>query len=160
MKYLILGSEGLIGKNFSNYLKTLGNIVVHWDIKMGNSYDLRIDNIPKLQDEINDADYILFAAFDIGGFKYLSNLDINFINNNMKIMLNTFTLLKNKKFIFLSSTMVNIPENEYGCLKKTGEHYTNKLNGINLHTRLSNIIKSYLISSYLYKFNTSHIING
>ena len=114
----------------------MGEISMKWDIKLGNKYDLRNFN-HDLKIEISKAEYILFAAFDIGGFKFLSNIDEYFIENNMRIMTNTFPLLKNKKFIFLSTTMINIPENEYGTLKKIGEHYTNKLNGINV--RLWNV---------------------
>jgi nucleoside-diphosphate-sugar epimerase len=136
MKYLVLGSEGLIGKNFCNFLESIKETVVRWDIKMGLNYDLRNFSY-ELKNKIENCDYILFAAFDIGGFKFLSNVNENFIENNMRIMSNTFPLLKNKKFIFLSTTMVNIPDNEYGALKKVGEHYTNKLNGIN--TRLWNV---------------------
>ena len=136
MTFLVLGSEGVIGKNFCNYIENMGKICVKWDIKLGNKYDLRNYNYD-LKKAIDNAEYILFAAFDIGGFKFLSNIDEYFIDNNMRIMTNTFPLLKNKKFIFLSTTMINIPENEYGSLKKIGEHYTNKLNGVNI--RLWNV---------------------
>ena len=111
MKYLVLGSEGLIGKNFCNFLESIKETVVRWDIKMGLNYDLRNFSY-ELKNQIENCDYILFAAFDIGGFKFLSNVNENFIENNMRIMSNTFPLLKNKKFIFLSTTMVNIPDNE------------------------------------------------
>lgn len=137
MTFLVLGSSGTIGKNFCDFIKNRGETCIEWDIKLGNKYDLRNYNNYELKKEIEKAEYILFAAFDIGGFKFLSNIDDYFIQNNLLIMSNTFQLLKNKKFIFLSTTMVNIPDNEYGTLKKIGEHYTNKINGLNV--RLWNV---------------------
>ena len=136
MSFLVFGSQGVIGKNFCNYIKSKGETYIEWDIKLGNKYDLRKYN-HDLKQVIDKVEYILFAAFDIGGFKFLSNLNASFIENNLLIMSNTFPLLKNKKFIFLSTTMVDIPDNEYGTLKKVGEHYTNKINGLNV--RLWNV---------------------
>jgi len=161
MKYLVIGSHGVIGKNFSKYVEKLGHTVLPWDIKMGSQYDLRKENTLLLE-EINKADYVLFAAYDIGGFKYLSNIKTEFINNNMLIMINTFPLLKEKKFIFLSSQMVTLPHNEYGTLKKLGEHYTNKLHGVNV--RLWNVYdiepideKSHVICDFIKKAKTGKI---
>lgn len=163
MKYLVLGSSGLIGKNFCKFLRDKGHIVIEWDIKMGSKYDLRIQN-EKLRETIALADYILFAAFDIGGFKFLKKLDSIFIENNLNIMSNTFKLLKNKKFIFLSSTMVIVPDNEYGCLKKIGEHYTSQINGINV--RLWNVYdyevsneRSHVIADFIDSAINNNIIN-
>ena len=60
--------------------------------------------------------------------------------------------------------MVNIPENEYGCLKKKGEHYTNKLNGINI--RLWNVydvetvnLRSHVICDFIEKALNNKVIN-
>jgi nucleoside-diphosphate-sugar epimerase len=42
LKILVLGSDGYIGGNFSDYLTKLGYEVIEFDIKMVEEYDLRV----------------------------------------------------------------------------------------------------------------------
>jgi len=73
-------------------------------------------------------DFVIFLAFDVGGAKYIRSPNLDFMNRNLLIMANTFSLLEGKKFIFASSTMSNMGV-PYGTLKLVGEHYTQILGG-------------------------------
>jgi nucleoside-diphosphate-sugar epimerase len=57
----------------------------------------------------------------------------NFIDNNMRIMNNVFSLLEEHKipFVFASSQMSNMTDSNYGLLKLIGERITESLGGIN-----------------------------
>jgi nucleoside-diphosphate-sugar epimerase len=157
MSYLILGSDGLIGKSFASYLEQKSKKVYRWDIKMGADFDLRNpNNLKKLHKYVHDADYILFAAYDIGGAKFLENASIDILSNNMHIMLNVFSVLEiyKKPFIFLSSQMSNLLDNDYGTSKRIGEFFTKFHSGINV--RLWNVyghedisIKSHVIPDFI-----------
>ena len=131
MTYLVLGSSGLIGISFSNYLIDNGDKVILWD----NKLDLRdIDNLDRLEVDIMNSNYVLFDLYDTNFF------DIDVLSNNLKIMLNVFSVLgkhKTKKLIFVSSHMSNLIDNEYGVTKRLGEFYCNYYNGINV--RLWNV---------------------
>lgn len=164
MKILVLGSEGVIGSALCKHLDSIGHRVVHWDIKMGPEYDLtNITNVSKLKDSINSCDFIFFLAYDIGGAKFISNAGIDFINNNILIMLNTFNQLNDKKFIFASSTMYNM-DHVYGTLKKLGEEYTKKLNGLsvrfwNVYGPEKSSEKSHVIADMIHKYKIQGYIN-
>lgn len=156
-KYLVLGSEGIIGSAFCDLLKSKRIPFIRWDIKLSPSHDLtKEENTQKLKQAIDDVKYILFAAYDIGGSKFITGEDTSAMNNNLKIMANVFPLLKSKKFIFCSSTMAHITDNWYGVSKRLGELYTSKLNGVSV--RLWNVYgyesgispKSRVITDYLY----------
>lgn len=155
MKILVLGSEGIIGKALSQFLIEKGYQVTNWDILLDNSHDLRI-SAPNM----DKYDFIYFLAFDIGGAKYLSMPSTDFIDNNLKIMLNVFNQLKcGVPFIFASSQM-HIMNNPYGALKKLGEQYTNLLNGISV--RFWNVydiekisIKSHVIPDFIHQWKTT-----
>ena len=132
MDVLVLGSEGLVGTSLCNALKKDGYTVIHWDLSLSIDHDLsNIVNIQKLKHVIDKVDFIFFLAYDVGGAKYISDVNFNFINRNIMIMFNTFNLLENKKFIFTSSTMYNM-ESIYGTLKHVGEQYTSKLGGLSV----------------------------
>lgn len=132
MKVLVLGSEGVIGKSLCGYLEHRGHIVFPWDIKLDILHDLSNPlNIPGLKNCVDEVDFVFFLAYDVGGAKYIWNTDTDFINRNVAIMMNTFSVLKNKPFIFASSTMYNM-HNAYGTLKYLGEHYTSKLGGLSV----------------------------
>jgi nucleoside-diphosphate-sugar epimerase len=135
MKFLILGSEGVVGKALCKFF-TLQNIeYIPWDIKLGNEYDLRDpSNNEKLMSCMESVDFVMFMSFDVGGSKYLVGQKIDFINNNLMIMVNTFKALEKtgKPFIFASSQMSNMHYCSYGTCKKIGEHYTEHLNGISV----------------------------
>lgn len=135
-KFLILGSSGLIGKYLKEYLEKRGKEVIEFDIKNHFSQDLRIASNYELEKHLLNSDFVFFLAFDVGGAKYLNNLDNNekFLSNNTAILLNTFNALsKNRKpFIFASTYLVDNLENNYSLLKRLGESFTSSLSGINV----------------------------
>jgi len=138
MNYLVLGSEGQIGKPLVEYLKSMGHTVSEIDLLNDREQDLR--NIIPSQyviKAIQKADIIFFLAFDVGGSRYLKKYEQTpeFVDNNLRLMTNTFDLLRlyKKKFIFASSQMSNMTWSTYGNLKAIGEKYTKMLGGIVVH---------------------------
>lgn len=133
MKHLVLGSAGQIGGHLCKYLKSVGEEVITFDIKDDISEDLRDFNNSYLNECIKDCDLVYFLAFDVGGAKYLEKHQdtFQFIDNNMRIMFNTFSQLKNykKPFIFASSQMSELGYSSYGQLKSLGEKMTYDLGG-------------------------------
>jgi nucleoside-diphosphate-sugar epimerase len=164
MKILVLGSHGIIGSGLCKHLKDVGHHVIPWDIKLTNAHDLSNSlNVYRLKSAIDESDFVFFLAYDVGGAKYIWDVDLDFVNRNNMIMINTFNLLKDKKFIFASSTMFNM-DNVYGTLKYVGEHYTRKLGG--LSARFWNVYgpeevseKSHVITDMLHKFETNGYID-
>jgi nucleoside-diphosphate-sugar epimerase len=129
MKYAVLGSEGQIGAHLRDYLKNQGHEVVEFDIMIAPYEDLRIDYA--VDSFLGDVDFVFFLAFDVGGSQYLKSYQntFPFIDNNVRIMTNTFRALKDmhKPFIFASSQMSNMHWSSYGALKSVGEHYCRTL---------------------------------
>jgi nucleoside-diphosphate-sugar epimerase len=164
MKVLVLGSEGLIGTALCKHLEKCGHVVIHWDIKLSDDHDMSNNlNNDKLGTVINNSDFIFFLAYDVGGAKYIWDVDIEFLNRNMMIMTNTFNLLKSKKFIFASSTMYNM-DNLYGKLKCIGEHYTSALHGLsvrfwNVYGKEEVSQKSHVITDIIHKYKTNGYID-
>jgi nucleoside-diphosphate-sugar epimerase len=132
-KILILGSSGMIGSYLSKYLNKKYT-VLHFDLLNSNKEDLRIQKNNLLKKKIKQSDFVFFLAFDVGGSGYLEKYQntFDFINNNLRIMINTFEVLKffKKKFIFASSTMSDLKFSTYGNLKSIGEKYTYSLGGV------------------------------
>lgn len=141
MKHLILGSSGQVGYHVTEYFKSQGEEVIEFDIKRNSNEDLRIQNNFLLEEAISKCDIIHFLAFDVGGAKYLEQYQDThqFIDNNMRIMINTFDLIKkyNKPFTFASSQMSELIYSSYGILKNIGEKITKDLGGITV--RLWNV---------------------
>lgn len=164
MKILVLGSEGIIGTGLTKYLEYVGHEVVHWDVKLSSQHDLsKSENITKLKSVVDECDFVFFLAYDIGGAKYILNAGLDFINQNVRIMLNTFNLLENKKFIFASSTMYNM-SHVYGTLKHLGEQYSSQLNGLsvrfwNVYGREESSEKSHVIADMIHKWKTKGYID-
>lgn len=164
MKVLVLGSEGIIGTALCKHLETCGHTVIHWDIKISDDHDMcNISNNNKLSDVINASDFVFFLAYDVGGAKYIWDVDTEFISRNMMIMNNTFNLLKSKKFIFASSTMYNM-DNMYGKLKCIGEHYTTALQGLsvrfwNVYGKEEVSQKSHVITDIIHKYKSQGYID-
>lgn len=133
MTYLVLGSAGLVGKYLVKHLVTSGETVLKYDYADKIEQDLRLSPQNYLHKMFQQADYVYFLAFDVGGYKYLTENQSNFsyIQNNTLIMLNVFELLKyyQKPFVFTSTQLVNQPDSAYGALKTVGEHYTKSLDG-------------------------------
>jgi len=154
MKHLILGSSGQIGAHFVDYLQSKGEQVTEYDIEYKEWQDLREVYNPTLESYIDTCDIVHFLAFDVGGAKYLEeNQDKHqFIDNNMRIMTNTFSLLKNynKPFIFASSQMAEMGYSSYGMLKSLGEKITRDLGGL--------VVKFWNVYGYETDPKKSHVI--
>ena len=134
MKILNLGSSGQIGAYLSKYLREKGHMVIDFDKEENPNHDMTIIPNQYLENAIQTADFVFFLAFDVGGSRYLKKYQhtFQFINNNIRLMTNTFGLLQkyNKRFIFASSQMSNMSYSPYGVLKNVGELYTKTLNGL------------------------------
>ena len=134
MRITILGSSGQIGAYLSEYLSRKGHIVREFDIVNGIHQDMT--HIPNtyLRNAIMESDFVFFLAFDVGGSRYLKKYQhtFDFVNNNTRLMANTFGLLEqyDKPFVFASSQMSNMSYSPYGTLKRVGELYTESLGGL------------------------------
>ena len=130
---LVLGSKGQIGLSLTKILRNFNNFnVIECDIVCDESNDLRKKS-EFLNQAFRSADFVYFLAYDVGGSKYLQDNQnsTNFLNNNLLLMLNTFSYLEkySNPFIFASTQMSNMSHSPYGTLKRIGEHYTNILGG-------------------------------
>jgi nucleoside-diphosphate-sugar epimerase len=154
MKHLILGSSGQVGYHLVNILNQQNKEVITFDIVESSQQDLRIYNNELLEEKIKECDFIHFLAFDIGGSLYMKKYQdtFDFISNNIKIMNNTFDLIKkyNKPFIFASSQMSNMSYSTYGILKAIGEKYTEALGGV--------VVKFWNVYGYEADEEKSHVI--
>tara|TARA_R100001443_G_scaffold42229_1_gene55552 strand:+ start:4076 stop:4927 length:852 start_codon:yes stop_codon:yes gene_type:complete len=160
MKVTILGSAGQIGAYLSEYLKKKGHDVTDIDIVNGNQYDLRVTPSTIIEKAIESADFVFFLAFDVGGSRYLKKYQhtFDFVNNNTRMMANTFKLLKrfNKRFIFASSQMSNMSYSPYGVMKRVGELHTTALNGLtvkfwNVYGIENDMEKAHVITDFIKK---------
>jgi nucleoside-diphosphate-sugar epimerase len=147
MRYLILGSEGQIGKYLVQYVRQKNHDVIEYDIRRDGYEDLRLCEPnakfkrQRLERCMANCDFVFFLAWDVGGSKYLSDAEssFSFIHNNTAIMNSTFYMLKkhNKPFVFTSSQMAAMAHSPYGNTKMVGERFTKALNGISV--RLWNV---------------------
>jgi nucleoside-diphosphate-sugar epimerase len=154
MRHLILGSSGQIGSHLVKYLTKKGEQVIEYDIEYKEWQDLREGYNPSLESYIDTCDIVHFLAFDVGGAKYLEENQekYQFIDNNMRIMVNTFDLLKRyeKPFIFASSQMAEMGYSSYGMLKALGEKITHDLGGL--------VVKFWNVYGFETDENKSHVI--
>jgi len=130
---LVLGSRGQIGLSLTKILRNSKKYnVIECDLVCSENNDLR-EKSEFLNQLFQTADFVYFLAYDVGGSKYLySNQNSSsFLNNNLLLMLNTFSYLEkySNPFIFASTQMSNMHHSPYGTLKRIGEHYTNILGG-------------------------------
>lgn len=134
MKYLVLGSAGQVGLALCQYLREQGETVFTYDIADDENQDLRIPNHPVLDQLVKNSDFVFFLSWDVGGSVYLAKYQdtFEFIQNNLKIISNTFELLHrhNKPFIFASSQMANMSYSSYGLTKSLGEKISSVLGGV------------------------------
>ena len=160
MKITILGSAGQIGAYLSEYLSNNGHDVIDIDIVNGIQYDLRVTPNTIVEKAIESADFVFFLAFDVGGSRYLKKYQhtFEFINNNTRMMANTFRLLKryNKRFVFASSQMSNMSYSPYGVMKRVGEMHTAALNGLtvkfwNVYGIEKDMEKAHVITDFIRK---------
>lgn len=137
MKIAILGSSGQIGAYLTEYLRNKEHEVYEFDVVNGPQQDLTTIPNPELNRIIEEADFVFFLAFDVGGSRYLKKYQhtFDFINNNARLMVNVFGLLEQykKKFVFASSQMSNMSYSPYGVMKRVGELYTQTLQGLTVH---------------------------
>jgi nucleoside-diphosphate-sugar epimerase len=124
--------------------------------------DLRKSS-PLLVERMQQADFVMFLAFDVGGAHYLKTYQhtFEFVANNVKIMDHVFDALKltRKPFIFASSQMSNMSYSSYGILKALGEYYTRALNGLivkfwNVYGVESDPAKWHAITDFIRKAQT------
>ena len=154
MKYLILGSEGQIGRALKEYLIDLNHDVFEYDIVRSHYEDLRLSHNTLLEKYIDDSDFVFFLAFDVGGARYLKKYQntFDFLHNNVSLMKETFALLRayKKPFIFASSQMSNMDYSPYGLCKSIGEKYTECLNGL--------VVKFWNVYGYEEDLEKAHVI--
>jgi len=159
-KILILGSEGQVGSHLKEFLNHRGYVVLEFDLVRNTNEDLRKPGNKKLEKLIRLSDFVFFLAFDVGGSRYLKKYQntYDFVSNNIKLMSNTFELIKKykKKFIFASSQMSNMTYSNYGILKNIGERYSELLNGIvvkfwNVYGIEKDLTKSHVITDFIIK---------
>jgi nucleoside-diphosphate-sugar epimerase len=136
VKILVLGSSGQVGAYLCEYLKE-DHDVITFDIAAHPDQDLRRFDNSLLENAVRDSDFVFFLAFDVGGSTYLRTYQnsFDFINNNVLIMTNVFSLLNRygTKFLFASSQMSTMSHSTYGLLKAIGERYVQSLNGLTVH---------------------------
>ncbi len=158
-KILVLGSEGQIGSHLVDYLKNIKKFkIIKFDLILGKKFDLRDHNNKLLKKYIQQSDFVFFLAFDVGGSRYLKKYQssYSFLINNILIMANVFTLLKEskKKFVFASSQMSNMDFSPYGTLKRLGEDITKSINGVyvkfwNVYGIEKQLDKSHVITDFI-----------
>tara|TARA_B100000900_G_scaffold281979_1_gene241266 strand:- start:6082 stop:6909 length:828 start_codon:yes stop_codon:yes gene_type:complete len=165
---LILGSSGQIGLELTKFLKSKDYNVFEFDIVEDELEDLRIHNNEILEKYIRDSDFVFFLAFDVGGSRYLQKYQktFEFLHNNVRIMSNTFYLLKkySKPFIFSSSQMSNMSYSPYGVSKAVGENYTSCLGGLtvkfwNVYGEERDLEKSHVITDFINKAKHTGLID-
>ena len=158
MKYLVLGSAGQIGHELCKFLEKEGHDVLSFDIATDPTQDLRIPGV--LEDLINECDFVMFLAFDVGGSRYLKKYQhtYEFIENNTKLTLFTFETIKKyeKPFIFASSQMANMSYSPYGVCKSLGEIFSTALGGLtvkfwNVYGPEHDLEKSHVITDFILK---------
>lgn len=154
MRITILGSSGQIGSYLTEYLTKKGHRVFEFDIVNDKTQDMTIIPNKYLETALYGTDFVFFLAFDVGGSRYLKKYQhtYDFINNNSRLMINAFNLLKKyeKPFIFASSQMSNMSYSPYGVLKNVGELYTKSLNGL--------IVKFWNVYGIEHDMEKSHVI--
>jgi nucleoside-diphosphate-sugar epimerase len=155
---LILGSAGQIGGHLSIYLKNRNYEVLEFDLATSEEQDLRNPTSAEFETLVEKSDFVFFLAFDAGGSHYLATYQdtFEFIDNNLRIILNTITVLKkhNKPFLFASSQMANMSQSTYGLLKSVGERYTSSAGGKivkfwNVYGHETDITKFHVISDFI-----------
>ena len=160
MKVTVLGSSGQIGAYLTEYLRNKNHNVTEFDIARHHGEDLTQIPNHNLDRAIKNADFVFFLAFDVGGSRYLKKYQhtFEFINNNARMMVNVFDLLKkyNKRFVFASSQMSNMGYSPYGACKKLGELYTTALKGLivkfwNVYGIEKDMDKAHVITDFIKK---------
>lgn len=155
---LILGSAGQVGGHLTSYLSKKGYAVLEYDIATNAVEDLRVVPSEDFQSLVMKSDFVFFLAFDAGGSHYLETYQdtYEFIDNNLRIIVNTVSTLKkfNKPFLFASSQMSNMSQSTYGLLKAIGERHSTSVGGKivkfwNVYGHESDVTKFHVISDFI-----------
>ena len=167
-KISVLGSSGQIGSYLVEYLTNKGYTTHQFDITNSIFEDMTLIPNPLLETTIKNSDFVFFLAFDVGGSRYLKKYQhtFDFIDNNSRLMVNTFNLLNkyNKPFVFASSQMSNMGHSPYGVLKHVGELYTKSLGYFivkfwNVYGVENNYEKSHVVTDLIRKGLNSDVID-
>ena len=154
MKYLVLGSSGVIGTPLCQHLVSLGHTVIPFDIENGTAQDIRTFDSALLEKCVTECDFVFHLAWDVGGSLYLQKYQdtFDFVQNNLKIMVNSFELFKkhNKPFLFASSQMSNMSFSSYGLTKAIGEKLAASLGGLT--------VKFWNVYGYEHDLEKSHVV--
>jgi nucleoside-diphosphate-sugar epimerase len=138
----------------TTYLREKGYKVYEHDVVRSPLEDMTYFPSTLLESKIKDSDFVFFLAFDVGGSRYLAKYQhtFDFINNNCRLMAQTFGFLKKykKPFVFASSQMSNMSYSPYGVLKRVGELYTKSLKGLT--------VKFWNVYGVEYDEEKSHVI--
>ncbi len=167
MRVSVLGSSGQIGQYLTDYLREKGYEVLEFDVANGRHHDMTEIPNAELHRIIMLSDFVFFLAFDVGGSHYLKKYQhtFQFIDNNSRLMTQTFGLLEKykKPFVFASSQMSNMSYSPYGVLKRVGELYTKSLKGLivkfwNVYGIEKDMEKAHVITDFIKKgFETGTI---
>jgi len=162
MRVLVLGAGGVIGSAFARHVEKQGHSVIRWDISIDPDHDLRVPG--SLHIILKEVDFVAFFAFDVGGSKYPTE-SAEYISNNMRLLENTFSALRDSglPFVHTTSQMSNMDHNPYGPLKRIAEFYTQYLGGINV--KVWNVYgpervgdKSHVIPDFIHQAKTTGTI--
>jgi nucleoside-diphosphate-sugar epimerase len=129
LRELVLGGEGLIGRELCLMLTSMGGEVRSLDLKSG--HDLR--NASRYRAEFMAADRIWFLAWEVGGWKFLSRSDYQhrIYRNNSLLCASVFEELKRcqKPFLFTTSQLAG-ETSGYGITKSMAEGWVRELGGV------------------------------
>jgi nucleoside-diphosphate-sugar epimerase len=153
---LVIGSDGFVGRPFCDYLESIGEKVVRFDIKRSVDEDARVAVL-----DLSEMDRIYFLAWDVGGAKYLYRDDAQFrqLDWNLSLMLNLMPQLQkaSKPFLFVSSQLAEETDSVYGVTKRLGEVWTKLLGGVrvrlwNVYGAVENVSdRSHVVADFLYQ---------
>jgi len=122
-RYLVLGGSGFIGANLIRYLHSQGHYSKNLDLKNGPNYDLRKILIKDLKSYTG----CFFLAWDVGGSKYLNNIEYweKQYQNNFALINNIFPQLGESEipFLFISSQLAGTDNTPYSITKLAAENY-------------------------------------
>jgi len=165
-KYLILGSEGFIGKNVCDYFSNRGCEIKHYDIKNSLEEDARVKEL-----NFEKYDVVIFLAWNVGGAKYLYRKDTQYdqLHDNLGLLNNVFSqyekIDKSKtKMIYISTQLAEDCDTIYGVTKRFGEAWANlnsclSLRFWNAYGSYETITeKSHVISDFIHQAMDSGVI--
>ena len=162
MRVLVLGSSGVVGTALVTELRNKGHKVIEWDITLDKDHDLRVPHC--LYFVLAEVDFVFFLAFDVGGSKYPTQ-SAEYISNNMRIIENTFSSLRDAgvPFVHTTSQMSNMDHVPYGPLKRIAEFYTEYIGGLSV--KIWNVYgpeelgnKSHVLTDFIHQAKTNRVI--